>query len=192
MDPTANAREQWEIVRAAEQARAYEPRIPDTLRDRLRELRAALADWRGRGGFAPEIKPPTAEQCERAFGETSEPTREESFIRSAAMATVADLVRNRLRGAVVLGLVFEPADADACTRGYVAWERSIPADLDGGMRPDCGTHAFTIQLRADREPLTLVVDHRADAGHTLHGGSYDMGSAREALADLADRSAPRP
>lgn len=64
MDPDANVREQWEIVRAAEQAHADGTNI-DALVTRLYELRDALRAWRASGGFAPTIKPPTAVQVAR-------------------------------------------------------------------------------------------------------------------------------
>lgn len=111
-------------------------------------------------------------------------TRDEMWLRAEALPVVAELLRTKLRApATLLALVFEQPDADECIRGYVAWERA----------DQCGTHAFTLHLRAtrhprdaEREPYYVLTN--PPAPHMLYGGAYDMPSACEALADLADRA----
>ena len=50
MDPNANIEEQGRILERANGGRVE----PAEARARLRELRAALAEWLVRGGFAPD------------------------------------------------------------------------------------------------------------------------------------------
>lgn len=106
--------------------------------------------------------------------------RDETRLRAEALPVVAELLSTALRApATLLALVFEPADDDECLRGYVAWERA----------DQCGTHAFTVHLRAFTEGYEL-----AKPGHMpalLHGGVYDLPGACEALADLSDRASGR-
>jgi len=106
---------------------------------------------------------------------TATPRRNETQLRIDTLPILVEIVRERLRGATLLALTFEPADADECVRGYVAWERE----------DQCGSHGFTLQLGTIGDAYAVT---RHASAPMLHGGHYELPGPLEAVADAHARA----